>query len=180
MAIAQLYFRTALGLLFLVTGIFKFKDRRVFERAVAAFDVVPARLAPLVAAIVVGVEIGAGVFLAAGELVRLAAIALMVLLMAFNTALTINLLRGRRRLACQCYGQSAVRIGWRHVLENTGLLAVAVFAGFAAGSTEASALPGKSLIMLAATYSAILFLAAQEFAGVRASLVRLFSRIEVE
>ena len=179
MSIAQLYLRTALGLLFLATGISKCWDRRAFERAVTGFQVVPARVAPAVALIVVFLEILGGGLLAAGALVWLGAITVGALLAAFNIALILNLRRGRRRLDCQCYGRGSVRIGWGHVVQNTIMLAITALIGLAAPYAGSNT-PGRSLILLAGAYTAALFLAAQQMAALRAGLVRMLSRIEVE
>jgi hypothetical protein len=175
---AVVYSRAALGLLFLATAILKLADWRAFKRAVAGFELVSDRATPVVAMLVAGLEIAGGAMLATGLAVRLGAALMALLLAAFNLALIVNLLRGRRRLDCQCYGRSAVRIGWGHVAQNTALLAVAALAGIVSEPPVAS--PGRVLILLASAQSAALFLAAQHMAGVRAGLIRMLSRIEIE
>jgi hypothetical protein len=137
-------------------------------------------MAPAVALIVVALEIAGGGLLVAGVCVWLGATVLAVLLVAFNGALALNLLRGRRNLDCQCYGRGTVRIGWGHVVQNTVMLSIAALIGLGSPSPEAIVAPGRSLILLAGSYTAVLFLAAQELAGVRASLVRMLSRVETE
>ena len=172
-----LYLRTALGLLFIATGISKCLDWRAFERAVTGFQLVPARLAPAVAILVVTLEITGGALLAAGFYPALGAAIIAGLLVVFNWALMANLLRGRRRLDCHCYGRGTLRIGWGHVVQNTVLLGVAAAIGVAPAGLFP---PGGILIALAGAYTAALFLAAQEMAALRAGLVRMLSRIEVD
>jgi uncharacterized membrane protein YphA (DoxX/SURF4 family) len=61
-AVAFLYARLALGFLFLVAGLSKAWDRRAFQLAVASFQIVPVRLAPPVATLIVAMELaGSGV-----------------------------------------------------------------------------------------------------------------------
>jgi len=114
-----------------------------------------------------------------GAFANLGAFMVMNLLGAFNIALVLNLRRGRRNLDCQCYGRRTARIGWGHVAQNTVLLGIALVTGYAPASGSPSGVD-RSLMLLASAYTAALFLAAQEMAGVRASLVRMLSRIETE
>ena len=116
--------------------------------------------------------------LVSGILFR-AGVAIVALLLAgFNVGLVVNLLRGRRRLDCQCYGRGTLRIGWGHVAQNAALIGVAVLVGVA---PEASIAGRKRLLVaVSAAEGAALFLAAQHMASVRAGLIRMLSRIEVE
>ena len=169
------YLRIALGLLFVAVGISKCFNRRAFERAVAGFQVVPERLAPVAAALIVGLEIAGGGMLVLGAQVRLGAFIIAGLLACFSFALVLNLMRGRRNLECECYGGRSLRIGWGHVAQNAALLGIALLIGFTAvfGSPN-------WLTFLAAAYTATLFLAAQALADVRAGLIRILSRIKTE
>ena len=180
MTVAFVYLRITLGLLFLVAGLLKAWDRRAFHLAVASFQIVPSRLAPPVATLIVSMELAGSGLLLAGTYEWLGAVLLGLLLAAFNFALIVNLLRGRRNLDCRCFGQPTVRIGWGHVAQNFLLLAIALLIGVLA-------LPGAPpsgfgdwtsafLTILAAVYSAVFFLAAQELVSVRAGLVRVLSR----
>ena len=180
MTLAFLYLRITLGLLFLVAGLSKAWDRRAFQLAVASFQIVSPRLAPAVATLIVTLELAGSALLLAGIYEWLGAFLLGVLLAAFNFALIVNLLRGRRNLDCRCYGQPTVRIGWGHVVQNTVLLAIALLIGVVAFGGHPPSGWGDgttaSLTILAAVYTAVFFLAAQEVVSVRAGLVRVLSR----
>jgi hypothetical protein len=172
------YLRITLGLLFLGVGSFKLGDWRAFEQAVAGFRIVPARWTSMSAALIAGLEIAGGGMLVSGVLFRAGAAIVALLLAGFNAGLVVNLLRGRRRLDCQCYGRGTLRVGWGHVAQNAALMGVAGLVGLA---PEAS-ITGQErlLVAVAAAEGAALFLAAQHMAGVRAGLIRMLSRIEVE
>jgi hypothetical protein len=102
------------------------------------------------------------------------------LLVAFTVTLVVNLLRGRRNLDCRCFGQPTVRIGWGHVAQNIVLLAMAALIGMAALDPRVSSglgdSPMSTLTILAAVYTAVFFLAAQELVSVRAGLARVLSQ----
>ena len=71
-----------------------------------------------------------------------------------------------------------LRIGWGHVAQNAALIGIAVLVGLA---PEASITGSERLLVaVSAAEGAALFLAAQHMAGVRAGLIRMLSRIEVE
>ena len=180
MTVAFLYGRMALGLLFLVAGLSKARDHRAFQLAVASFQIVPARLAPPVATLIVAMELAGSGLLLAGTYEWLGALLLGVLLVAFTVALVVNLLRGRRNLDCRCFGQPTVRIGWGHVVQNMLMLAVALMIGAVVlrgmPPSGVGDLTTASLTILAAAYTAVLFLAVQELVSVRTGLVRVLSR----
>jgi uncharacterized membrane protein YphA (DoxX/SURF4 family) len=180
MIVAFLYLRITLGLLFLVAGLSKAWDRRAFQIAVASFQIVPSRLAPATAVAIVSLELAGGGLLLAGVYEWLGALLLCVLLAAFNVALIVNLLRGRRNLDCQCFGQRTMRIGWGHVAQNTLMLAMALLIGLVVvwGKVPSSwgDLTTGSFTILAAAYSVVLLLAAQELVSVRAGLLRVLTR----
>ena len=180
MTVAFLYLRITLGLLFLVAGFSKTWDRRAFQIAVASFQIVPSRLAPAAAVAIVSLELAGAGLLLAGGYEWLGALLLCALLAAFNVALVANLLRGRRNLDCQCFGQQTLRIGWGHVAQNTLMLAMALLIGLLAVGRKVSPHWGDptigSFTILAAAYSVVLFLAAQELVSVRAGLLRVLTR----
>jgi hypothetical protein len=114
-----------------------------------------------------------------GAQVKLGAFLVAGLLASFEFALILNLMRGRRNLDCGCYGGRSLRIGWGHVVQNAGLLAIALLIGFVVVSDSPDG-PGRRLTWLAGAYTAILFLAAQALADVRAGLIRILNRINAE
>jgi uncharacterized membrane protein YphA (DoxX/SURF4 family) len=180
MTVAFLYFRITLGLLFLVAGLMKVGDRRAFQLAVASFQIVPSHRAASVATLILCLELAGSGLLLAGVYEWLGAFLLGLLLLALTVALVVNLRRGRRNLDCRCFGQPTVGIGWGHVIQNVLLLAIAVSIAVAALRGHRSSgwgdLTSGFLTILAALYTAALFLAAQEFVSVRAGLVRVLTR----
>src|ERR1700730_1596922 len=92
------------ALLFAAAAIHKLRDLRRFEEIFAAYGLLPfasgmrlSRAVPLLEAVVAG-----GLLLDGSRLA--AASAGIVLLLAYAGAITVNLLRGRRDLACGCGG----------------------------------------------------------------------------
>lgn len=177
----DVYLPVVLGFLFLAAGLSKFWDRRAFQQAVAGYQILPLWLAPAAALLIPTLEVTGGGLLVTRISVPLGSLLLAILLAVFDTALIVNLARGRRNLDCGCFG-SRTRIGWGNVVQNTVLLAAALF--LAGGTAEANP-PGANAMSelvttLAAVYTAVAFLAAQELVAVRSGLVRLLSRIKSE
>lgn len=94
--------RAALGLLLLRAGVPKAADPLMFAQTVRAYDVLPILLIHPFAVAVPWVEILAGLCLLLGFWVRSAALAVLLLLLAFETALAINLGRGAD-FSCGCF-----------------------------------------------------------------------------
>jgi len=112
---------TCIALLFGGAAIHKFRDLRRFDEIFAAYGLLPlaarlrlSRAVPLLEALV-----AAGLL---PDATRLAAACVgIVLLLAYAGAITVNLLRGRRELACGCGGPDDRRpiapwMVWRNVL----------------------------------------------------------------
>ncbi len=180
MVIVWLYSRLVLGLLFLVSGLSKLRNPRAFKLAVGGFRILPERLIPSTAVAVTGVEVGGSALLFSTDEAWLGAVGLALLLLAFNTGLVVNLLRGRRRLDCRCFGQPTARIGWGHVVQNTMLFGVALTVG---GLARSQAIPGAgpgllatSLTACAAVETVACFLVVQEVVGTREALRRALNR----
>jgi uncharacterized membrane protein YphA (DoxX/SURF4 family) len=173
-----LFLRVALGLIFVVAAVAKIASPREFSKAVVDFRIVSPRLSPGIARTIAGLELAGGVALLLGVLEWLGGVLLAGLLLAFNTAMAANLMRGRRRLDCRCFGRRTVRIGWAHVAQNTLLLVafmpIVVRSLENPVSVEYGPTPTIVVTVLAAVYAGIAFIAAQEFINVGASLDQLF------
>jgi hypothetical protein len=180
MTVGFLYLRVSLGLLFVITALSKAWNRRGFRDTVTQFRIVPPRLTPAVGTAIVSVELLGGGLLLSGTYIWLGAAFLILLLVAFNVALIVNLLRGRRNLDCRCFGGRTFGIGWGHVVQNTILLIMASVIMLIAGWGDVRLGPGnpttRLLAIFAAVYSVMGFLAAQALVSVRAGLVRVLGR----
>jgi uncharacterized membrane protein YphA (DoxX/SURF4 family) len=121
--------RIVIGGLFLYAASTKLPDMATFAGEVANYRLLPATAVPFVAALVVGIEVVAGLALIAGVLVRPAAIAISALLVVFTVGLAQALLRGID-LRCGCFGGDDVATWWTVVRDVAMLLpalAVAVW-----------------------------------------------------
>ena len=109
------------ALLFAGAAIHKFRDLRRFDEIFAAYGLLPlaARLRLSRAVPLLEVLVAVGLLL---DVTRTtAAYVGIVLLLAYAAAITVNLLRGRRELACGCGGPDdrrpiAPRMVWRNIL----------------------------------------------------------------
>ena len=95
--------RVGLGLLFVVAAATKVADPAQFAEEVANYQLLPARLVPLVAAALPGIELLAGACLLLGLYTRAAAALVSGLLAIFMVGLSQALLRGID-LRCGCFG----------------------------------------------------------------------------
>jgi uncharacterized membrane protein YphA (DoxX/SURF4 family) len=123
--------RIVTGGLFLYAASTKLPDMAMFAGEVANYRMLPAVTVPFVAAIVVGIEIVAGLALVAGVYVRPAAIAISGLLVVFILGLSQALLRGID-LRCGCFGGDEVAT-WGTVVRDVAMLlpalAVSIWGG---------------------------------------------------
>ena len=131
------------ALLFASAGVHKLRDLRRFDEIFAAYGVLPAvsrwRLSWLVPVLELAVAVGLSI-----DGSRLyAALAGIVLLLAYASAIGINLRRGRRDLACGCGGPDERRpiapwMVWRNVIIALALVcALAPWTRRALGFTDA-------------------------------------------
>ena len=177
----DVYLPLVLGFLFLAAGLSKLWDRRAFQQAVAGYQILPPGLAPAAALLIPTLESTGGALLVTGISVPAGSILLAILLVVFDAALIVNLARRRRNLDCGCFGRRTSRIGWGNVVQNTVLL-VAVLYLVASAEIAPPGVDASSwfLTMLAALYTVVAFLSAQELLAVRAGLVRLLSCVKTE
>ena len=119
--------RMALALLFFVAAGHKLQDLGRFGATLAEYRLLPARLVPLAAALVVAVEVAAaGALLVPGA--RAAGLlSAATLLVVYGAAVAINLARGRRHIDCGCAGPAGRRpISGALVARNAALATLAL------------------------------------------------------
>src|SRR5437016_5328465 len=118
--------RLLLAAVFLVAGLAKLAGRQGSQQAVAEFGLAK-WLAPPIALVLPFVELAIAALLIWPTSVRWGALLALGLLVLFTAAVSFSLARGRKP-NCHCFGQlHATPIGWRTVIRNGFLVAVAVF-----------------------------------------------------
>lgn len=161
----------SLALLFAAAAIHKLRDLRSFGDAVAAYELVPGRLAPAVAALLTGVEVAGagGVLFAATRPFALAT--LVCLLLLYAMAMGVALARGRRDLDCGCFGPARRRpVGVGLVARNLALAALGALALLPSSPRALVAL--DAVTGVAGVASALLLLAAIDQALANAPALR--------
>jgi len=114
--------RLVLGAVFLSAGIPKIVDPAGFALAVYNYHILPAWLVNMVAVGLPWIEVVAGACLVFGLWVPGSALVVSVLLLAFTTALGINLYRGLD-ITCGCFSTSpgSGKITWWYLLRDGSL-----------------------------------------------------------
>ena len=116
-----------LALLFGVAAAHKLADRQRFFAVLKNYDLMPERLVPLAGAAVVAAEVVAVLLLVLPPVRTLGAWLAVALLAAYALAIAVNLLRGRTRIDCGCFGFGRHdRIAWTMVVRNLALVALAL------------------------------------------------------
>ena len=147
----------------------KGRDLHAFTAAVAAYELVPASLAPLAASQLLTAEIALTGLLLLPALRLPAALAAAALFVFYSAAIGVNLARGRRHIDCGCAGPALRQplSPWL-IARNGALVALALSAALpetarALGALDALTIAGGAGILLA-TYSAANVLAAHAHA----------------
>lgn len=116
-----------LALLFGVSAAHKLADRQRFLAVLKNYDLMPERLVPLAGAAVVAAEVVAIPMLVLPPTRALGAYLSVALLAAYALAIAVNLLRGRTRIDCGCFGFGRHdHIAWTMVVRNLALVALAL------------------------------------------------------
>lgn len=119
--------RLILGFTFLRAGVLKFGNRDHFESAVQKYDLAGPAVSHQIALLLPPMELVLGSFLLVGLAQSPVSLLLAGLLLMFETAVIVNLLRGRV-IDCGCFGAGSEReITWWTVLRNGGLVVAALF-----------------------------------------------------
>lgn len=124
MAAFLLLSRLLLAAVLGVAGVAKLLDRDGSRRALLDFGA-PARIVGPTALVLPLVELGAAAALVPDVSARWGALVALGLLGVFSVAIGVALVRGRRP-SCHCFGRlHSAPAGWRTLLRNTGLAALA-------------------------------------------------------
>ena len=119
--------RTALALLFFAAAGHKLQDLGRFQATLAEYRLLPAGLVPLVAALVVAVEMAAAGALLVPDARAAGLVSAATLLVVYGAAVAINLARGRRDIDCGCAGPAVRRpISGALVARNAALATLAL------------------------------------------------------
>lgn len=118
--------REGIGIVFLVAAGGKFvMGRERLLALVRSYRVVPRVVLVPLSASLPWIELAAGAALLVGVFPRAAAGCAALLFVAFAVAMSVNLARGRRDLACGCFGVATdAPISWTLVARNLGLAAL--------------------------------------------------------
>lgn len=114
--------RFVLSTTFILAAAAKIGRRTEFEVVVDRFGLLPKRWSGRVARWLPRFELAAGLFLAVGILVVPVTLMLVLALLTFTAALSINL-KGGRDLDCGCFGRFRRAVTWTSVWRNVALLA---------------------------------------------------------
>jgi uncharacterized membrane protein YphA (DoxX/SURF4 family) len=118
--------RLVLGFVFIVASVEKISMPEEFAASVQAYQMVPFALINIFALILPWVELICGIFLLGGICVRASSALLSCLLAMFILVIVIALVKNLQ-IDCGCFGSShATPIGWQKVLEDVGLLLLAI------------------------------------------------------
>lgn len=119
---ADFALRLAFGLLFLTLGLSKLSNRSGFQAAVRAYRLVPTQWVRFISLGLVGGEVMVGLLLLFGLFTATAAIAGVVLLLAFGVAIAVDLQRGLE-INCGCNPRRQEPISGSLVVRNVALSA---------------------------------------------------------
>jgi putative oxidoreductase len=122
--------RAFLGCVFVVAAVDKVAAPEAFAASIAAYKLIPYALVNIIALVVPWLEMLCGVLLLAGVYQRGSAAILSALLAVFMAAMVSALLR-ELKIDCGCFGKEhATPVSWLKVLEDAGLLVLAVYLWF--------------------------------------------------
>lgn len=150
MTVFALVVQNAVAVVFFVAGLAKTMSYRRFRSAVAAYELLPAALVPVVARAVPAGEILIAGLLVADVVLPVAVAGAVGASMLFAVAMAVNLVRGRE-IDCGCGGGRPRPISWRLVLRNVVLAVALVVTGLIVTASSRSFLDARLPTLLAAT-----------------------------
>jgi uncharacterized membrane protein YphA (DoxX/SURF4 family) len=118
--VLEVVIRGAFALLFAMAGLEKFHDRTTFQFQLQEYQLLPQKIIPLAAPIIIFIEITIAVALLLPNSVY-GVILGSALLMVYAAAILINLIRGRTCMDCGCLGSSGEGLSYWLVVRNLTL-----------------------------------------------------------
>jgi uncharacterized membrane protein YphA (DoxX/SURF4 family) len=123
-----------IGLIFAASALAKLGDLHSFAEEVHNFKILPIALDHLVAMTLPWIELVAALALLLGVRARSGAIVVAFLMVVFTTGVLTAMARGLD-IECGCFGTAdGTRVGLLKVLENVGMLALALIGSLRTGS----------------------------------------------
>lgn len=161
----------SLAVLWLAAGLHKLEDPEAFERSVAAYDIAPRAVLPLLGRLLPVLELALAAGLSAASTRPAAAVLGALLLTLYGAAIAINLRRGRRDLDCGCMGfgaqsQISPALVWRNAIAAVASLS----AGLLPRADRAWSWIDAWTVIAAVAVMALLYLAVE---GLRAAAHRV-------
>lgn len=124
-----LVFRVVVGGLFVYAGVLKIADPLGFAQDIQNYRLVPRAVAFLAALVIPWFETLAGAALIAGLFRRTSALLISLMLAGFIVLVAVTMVRGLD-VDCGCFGPSSRKAGWGLILEDAGMLFMAVQLAF--------------------------------------------------
>jgi uncharacterized membrane protein YphA (DoxX/SURF4 family) len=122
------FLRVILGLVLLSASVTKLGDFSKFTEIVSAYELLPRRAVTITSYLILLTECSVGICLLMGVRLPWAASTATGIFLLFTGAVTINILRGRKEIACGCFGASSEEhLTWLIVLRNVVLAGCAAF-----------------------------------------------------
>ncbi|MFH1050402.1 MAG: MauE/DoxX family redox-associated membrane protein [bacterium] len=123
----SLLFRIILGAIFLIAATSKIADLGGFAKEISNYKIVPDIAVNLMAMSIPWIELVCAIFIIVGIRTKSSVAIIGSLLIVFIFAISIAMLKGLN-INCGCHTQVlAEKIGWQKILENAGLLILALY-----------------------------------------------------
>lgn len=134
--------RLFLGSMFIVASIDKIAAPDAFAANIVAYKLVPYALVNAMALFTAWLELLCGIFLVGGVYLRGSSALVSAMLVVFIIAIASALLR-ELKIDCGCFGKEhATPVSWMKVLEDVGLLVLALYSYRFSRPPEAAQTPG--------------------------------------
>ena len=153
--------RSAMAAIFVIAALHALRDRAEYARIVQAYRILPAALGHIFALLLPPMEAVVAIALVLPGARRAGTMVALAMLVCFTAAIAINLVRGRRDIACGCGGGTGQTISWPLAVRNV-ILSGGLAASLAAPATLR--LGPAALVGIAglASFLAVLYLAANQ------------------